>query len=604
MRWPGHLGNLDCTMLGFYNRIITIDLTRQDFLIESLSDDIYARFLGAKGLATYLLSERNPVGVDPLSPANHLIITTGPFCQSRLWGASRYGVFTKSPLTGLYAESYSGGRVPEAIDSAGFDAIIFVGKAEKPQVVSIHPQGAEFFDTEDLWGMDALTAEQTANQRYSIQKEGFRKPGTIVIGPAGEKQVRFALIANDQWRCAGRTGVGAVMGSKLLKAVVFQGNRKRELFDIEGAAVYAKAFSKSHRRSPGVEAYRAMGTTMMVAMMNKAGAFPARYWQQGTCDHWEDISGETYHRENEVKPRACAKCFMACGRMARITKGRHRELKVEGPEYETIYAFGGLCMVDDITEIAYLNDLCDRLGMDTITAGNLCALIMEATARGKLEAGIAYGDVDGIAALIRKIASREGIGDILADGIVSAARQLGIDDIAIHVKGLEPAGYDPRVLKGMGLSFATSPRGACHLRTTFYKPELAGLIPPEETKGKAEMLIDYEDRLNIFDTLILCRFYRDLYSWEELEKTIRLSTGMDVSTGRLREIAASITTMTRAFNLREGLKPEGDRLPGRLHKEALPSGHALSEEEMDSMLKDYYMLRGWDQDGIPVSYNN
>lgn len=604
MRWSIHLVNLDYTMFGFYGRIITIDLTQEAFYIESLPDEIYSRFLGGKGLATYLLEERNPKGVDPLSPANRLIIATGPFCQSRLWGASRYGVYTKSPLTGLYAESYSGGKVPEAIDSAGFDAVIFAGKAEKPIVVSIHPKGAEFFDAKELWGMETFTTERKAIERYAVQKEGFRKPGAIVIGPAGERLVRFAIIANDRWRCAGRTGVGAVMGSKLLKAVVFQGDRKRELFDLEGTAVYAKAFSKSNMHSPGVEAYRAMGTTMMVALMNNAGAFPTKYWQQGTCDHWENISGETYHREHEVKPHACAKCFMACGRMAKITKCRHKELKIEGPEYETIYAFGGLCMVDDVAEIAYLNDLCDRFGMDTITVGNLCALVMEATAMRKLDDGIPYGDVDGIAALIKKIRVREGIGDVLANGIVSAAKHLGVEDIAIHVKGLEPAGYDPRVLKGMGLTFATSPRGACHLRTTFYKPELAGMIPPEQIEGKAEMLVDYEDRLNIFDTLILCRFYRDLYPWEEIEKAIHLVTGMDLSSTKLREISASIATMTKAFNVREGFKPEDDRLPRRLHKEALPSGHALSEEEMDLMLKDYYMLRGWDQNGVPGSYKS
>jgi aldehyde:ferredoxin oxidoreductase len=588
-------------MFGFYGRIITIDLSRQTFSIENLPDDLYARLLGGKGLATHLLVERNPQGVDPLSPANHLIIATGPFCQGRLWGGSRYGVFTKSPLTGLYAESYSGGKVPEAIDSAGFDAILLVGKAEHPCVVSIHPEGAEFFAAGDLWGTEVFEAEKRASEQFSVSGAGYRKPGAIVIGPAGEKQVRFALIANDKWRCAGRAGVGAVMGAKQLKAVVFQGDRKRELAKPEEAAAYAKAFSKNHMRAPGVEAYRNMGTTMMVALMNTVGAFPAKYWNQGTCDHWEKISGETFHREHEVKPRACAKCFMACGRMAKITKGRHTDLKIEGPEYETIYAFGGLCMVEDMAEIAYLNDLCDRLGMDTITAGNLCALVMEATARGRLEDGLRYGDVDGIAALIQKMATREGLGHTLAKGIIAAAKHLKAEDIAIHVKGMEPAGYDPRVLKGMGLTFATSPRGACHLRTTFYKPELAGLIPPDQVKGKAEMLVDYEDRLNIFDTLVLCRFYRDLYPWEALEKTIHLTTGLEVSISKLREIAASIATLTRTFNLREGLTSEDDRLPRRLHAEVLPSGHALSAEEMEVMLKDYYELRGWDLNGVPVA---
>ena len=586
-------------MFGFYGRILTVDLSRKESRVETLSDDLFEECLGGKGLATRLLLERNPVGVDPLAPENHLIVAAGPFCQSRLWGASRYGVYTKSPLTGLYAESYSGGKVPEAIDSAGYDAVIFAGKADGPTVVSISPDGAKFHDAKDLWGMDAISAEQEAVVRFSPDREGYGKPGAVVIGPAGEKLVRFALIANDKWRCAGRTGVGAVMGSKNLKGVVFQGDRKRELFDPKAVADYAKNFSKAHVKGPGVKAYRGMGTTMMVALMNTVGAFPAKYWSQGTCDHWEKISGEAYHKEHEVKPRACAKCFMACGRMAKIAKGRHKGLQIEGPEYETIYAFGGLCMVEDMAEIAHLNDLCDRLGMDTITAGNLCALAMEASSRGRCDAGVRYGDADAVADLIEKIASREGIGDVLADGIVAAAKHWGVEDIAIHVKGLEPAGYDPRVLKGMGLTFATSPRGACHLRTTFYKPELAGLIPPERIEGKAEMLVDYEDRLNIFDTLILCRFYRDLYTWDELVQSIRLATGLDVSTESLREIAASIATMTRQFNLREGLKPEDDRLPRRLHEESLPSGHSLTSEEMAFMLRDYYRLRGWDEKGVP-----
>jgi aldehyde:ferredoxin oxidoreductase len=586
-------------MHGFYGRILTVDLSSKEFNIEPLADEFFAGCFGGKGLATRLLLERNPIGVDPLAPENHLIFATGPFCQSRLWGASRYGVFTKSPLTGLYAESYSGGRVPEAIDAAGYDAIILIGKADQPTVLSIHPEGVEFHDAGDLWGADTYTAEKEALERFAPGKEGFRKPGAVVIGPAGEKLVKCALINNDKWRCAGRTGVGAVMGSKHLKGMVFQGDRKRELADPDGVAEYAKAFSKTHMKTPGVEAFRALGTTMMVAVMNTAGAFPAKYWRQGTVDHWEKISGETYHKEHEVKPHACAKCFMACSRNATISKGRHKGLKLEGPEYETIYVFGGLCMVDDMAEIVYLNDICDRLGLDTITAGNLCALIIDAKDQGRLDYDIEYGEVDKIAELLEKIAAREDIGDILADGIVSAARHLGIEDLAVHVKGLEPSGYDPRVLKGMGLTFATSPRGACHLRTTFYKPELDGTIPPEQIEGKAEMFTDYEDRMNIFDTLILCRFNRNVYQWEELADSIKLATGRSLSKSELREIAADIATMTRQFNINEGWQPQDDLLPKRLHDEALPSGHAITSEEMAYMLNDYYRLRGWNSQGVP-----
>ena len=517
-----------------------------------------------------------------------------------MWGASRYGVYTKSPLTGFYAESYSGGKVPEAMDSAGFDAIILTGKADRPTALTITPEGVEFHDAEDLWGSDSIVTEEIAVQKFAANSGKYRKPGAITIGPAGEKLVKFALIANDKWRCAGRTGAGAVMGSKLVKAIVFQGDRKREYADPDGVAQYAKEFGSKNSQGPGAKAYKAMGTTMMVSLMNSVDAFPSKYWSQGSCEHWEKISGERFHAEHEVKPHACAKCFMACGRMAKIKTGRHEGLQLEGPEYETIYSFGGICMVDDMAEIVHLNDICDRLGMDTITAGNLCGLAIEAKLRGKIDYDIEYGNVDQIATLLQMISDRDGIGEILANGIIPASKAWGLEDIAIHVKGMEPAGYDPRSLKGMGLTFGTSPRGACHLRTTFYKPELSGLIPPEQTKDKAEMLIDYEDRLNIFDTLVLCRFYRDMYTWEELETALHAVTGQPSSQVDLRKIAKNIINMTRQFNLQEGLTPEDDRLPKRIHKEPLPSGKSLTFEEMEYMLKDYYRLRNWDEAGIPL----
>ncbi len=587
-------------MFGYYNRILTIDLTTKSAIIEPVADKVLAECFGGKGLATHLLLERNKPGVDPLSPANHLIFATGSFCGGRLWGGSRYGVYTKSPLTGFYAESYSGGKVPEAIDSTGFDAILLTGKAAKPVVLTITPDGVQFHDAGTLWGMDSINAETEAIERFAPNIDGYQKPGAVTIGPAGEKLVKFALIANDKWRCAGRTGVGAVMGSKLVKAIVFQGDRKREYYDNTGVAQYAKDFAGKNSQSPGVKAYKAMGTTMMVALMNTAGAFPAKYWSESSCDHWEKISGEQYHEDHDIKAHACAKCFMACGRLAKIKKGRHTGLEVEGPEYETIYSFGGLCMVEDMAEIAHLNDLCDRLGMDTITAGNLCGLAIEAKARGKIDFDIEYGNVDQIATLVQMMSAREGIGAILADGIIPASKLWGLEDIAVHVKGLEPAGYDPRALKGMGLTFGTSPRGACHLRTTFYKPELSGMIPPDQIKDKAEMLIEYEDRLNIFDTLVLCRFYRDMYTWEELETILPLVTGQPSTRDDLKKVARNILNMTRHFNLQEGLQVEDDRLPKRFHKEVLPSGKSLTADEMEYMLQDYYRLRGWNEAGIPA----
>ena len=588
-------------MYGFYGRILRIDLSKEKFVIDPINDDIFEKYLGGKGLASHLLYQLNPAGIDPLDPANCLIFATGPITASSIWGSSRYGVFTKSPQTGFYSESYSGGKVPEAIDSTGYDAIVVQGQSEQPTVLSVHPEGVDFHEGDDIWGMDTFETEDTVIERFGNIGPGSRRVGAVVIGPAGENLVRFSVIENDYWRSAGRTGVGTVMGAKKLKALVFQGDRRRELYDEQAVKDCARNLASEAKDNPGVKAYKSMGTPMMVKIVNEANAFPTRYWSEGSYDRWEKISADALHQRCNVKPHACPKCFMACGRMTTVLQGRHAGLKLVGPEYETIYAFGGLCLIDSIEEIAYLNDICDRQGMDTITAGNLCAFTIEAARRGKIDYVIGYGDVDAVATLLKKIARREGIGDILARGIKFAAKEWDLENIAVHVKGLEPAGYDPRALKGMGLAYATSDRGACHLRATFYKPELSGMISPDQIEGKAKLFIDFEDRLTIFDTLILCRFYRDLYPWEALGDLIHAVTGLDSQKDALQSKAANISTLIRRFNLREGLKPEDDRLPNTFYKKFQRTDHILRREELEAMLKEYYLLRGWDENGEPTS---
>jgi aldehyde:ferredoxin oxidoreductase len=291
---------------------------------------------------------------------------------------------------------------------------------------------------------------------------------------------------------------------------------------------------------------------------------------------------------------------MACGRLTTIKEGRHKGLKIEGPEYETIYAFGGLCEIDSIEEIAYLNDICDRLGMDTISGGNLAALTIEASRQGKIDYKIDYGQVDAIANLLEDIAQRRGIGDTLARGIKFTAKAWDMEDQAIHVKGLEPAGYDPRALKGMCLAYGTSARGACHLRATFYKAELSGMIDPDRIDGKAKMFTEWEDRLTIFDAMILCRFYRDLYQWDELSTMIQATTGMDLTVQSMRTIAADVLDNIRRINLREGLTPEDDRIPRRFFQEALPeTGKIITEDQMKQLLSEYYRERCWNEKGVP-----
>lgn len=586
-------------MKGFFNRILNINVSDHSYHVDEIQDAVLERYLGGKGLSTHLLLKHNPPGIDPLGPENHFILAVGPESGTRIWGSCRYGIYTKSPQTGFYSESYAGGTVGDYIARTGYDVIMIQGSSDSPVWLEILEDDVRFHSAQDLWGSETYETEDRVRQSVAEENPNHPKAGVVVIGPAGENGVTFSVVENDYWRSAGRTGAGAVMGSKRIKAIAFWGSRKKEIADEKIVIEFTREIANRGKDDPGVKAYKTMGTPMLVAIVNQAGGFPTRYWQKGSYENWEKISADALHECCTVEPHACLKCFMGCGRLSTVKEGRHSGLQIEGPEYETIYAFGGLCEVDRIEEIIYLNDICDRLGMDTISAGNLAGFAIEASRQGRIDLKIDYGDVDAMANLLEDIAYRRSTGDILARGIKTAAKEWGMEDQAIHVKGLEPAGYDPRVLKGMGLAYGTSDRGACHLRATFYKPELAGMIDPDQIEGKAAMFAEWEDRLTIFDTLILCRFYRDLYQWEELSTIIEGTTGLKLDKQDMRSIAARITNNTRRFNIREGLKPEDDRLPRRFHQETLTSGQVITEDDMKTLLKEYYQCRGWNDAGMP-----
>jgi aldehyde:ferredoxin oxidoreductase len=583
-------------MKGFFNKVLRIKLDARIFEEETIPDSVYESRLGGKGLGTYFLWRENPPGVDAFSPKNRLIFCVGPVTDSRIYGSCRHGVFTKSPLTGIFSESYSGGKVAEPMSRTGYDAFILEEASIGPVWIEISDKGVVFHDAMDLWGQDTYSAEDEVLKR--VNRKGA---GAVVIGPAGENLVRYAVIENDYWRSLGRTGVGAVMGSKKVKAIVYHGETKRDIAYPDRAEEFAKETLDRGKENPAVLAYRRMGTPMLVAINNGVGGFPSKYWHLGTFNGWEKISAEVLLERCQVKPSACLRCFLACGDLSEVKEGRHRGLKIEGPEYETIYAFGGLCMVHEIEEIAYLNDVCDRLGLDTISAGSLCAFAMEASEKGRIEEKISWGDVDRIAELLHNIAHKKGIGAILSEGIRHGAKAWDMEDVAIHVKGLDPAGYDPRILKGMGLANATSDRGACHLRATFYKAELGGMIPIDQMEGKAELFLEFEDRFNIHDSLILCRFYRDLYwDWNCLSNIVEITTGLKLDEAGLRKISSSIQNGTRNFNLREGITSKDDTLPKRFFDEPLgKEGKTIKREELHKMLQDYYALRGWTSAGIP-----
>ena len=572
-------------MKGFFNKVLRIDLSACEYSYDDISDEILKRTLGGKGLGTYLLTKENPVGVAPLSAENVFIIATGPVTGSKVWSQSRFGVFSKSPATGGFGESYCGGALAPKIKGCGVDAIVVTGAATELKYLLIDEDGVKFENANEIKGADTVEAENY------ILANAPQKAGAMVIGPAGENQAASACIKVDRWRSLGRGGLGAVMGTKNLKGIAFSGTRKCELADTDVITNLVKAVARTGKDSPISPVYQNFGTPSQVKVTNSQKCFPTEYWKSGCFDKWENISADYMQENFEVKSQACPNCFLRCTKHSVIKKGRHAGLELEGPEYETIYAIGGLNMIDSLEEIAWLNDICDRQGLDTMTAGNLSAFAVEAYKAGASDFEIDYNQPDRCAELYHMIANSEGFGQVLAKGIKVAARELGLEDIAVHVKGLEPGGFDPRVLKGMGLSYATSPRGACHLRGTFYKAELSGQIPKEQIKGKAELHIDYEDRAALFDSMVLCRFFRDFILWDELHEIILGTTGMDLSKEEMSDLANDITQATRAYNTREGLDASTDTLPKAFIKQANKEGAVLTEEELNTMLDEYNQIR-------------
>ncbi len=585
-------------MYGFYGKLLRINLTDQTVKEEAIPDDVLKKYLGGKGLGAYLLLQYLPAKIDPLSPENKIIFTTGPATDTSIPAAGRHGVFAKSPQTGFFGESFAGGHTAPAMKRTGYDAFIIEGAAVEPTYLHISDQGVVFGCAADLWGQDSYPSEEALLQRVNV-----KGAQAMVIGRAGENLVKFACIKNNRWRSAGRTGLGAVMGSKKLKGIVFSGSQKAPLADEAMLDRYVKDLIEKYRYSDRAKMLRQKGTPWMVTTANESSAFPTRYWMEGTLENWQGISFNAMEERLVVKPKSCHRCFISCGRFSKVKSGRHQGLVLEGPEYESIYALGGLLGVDQIEEVVYLNDLCDRLGMDTITAGNVLSFAVEAGKRGKLKGMPDYGDVDAFAGLLYQIANKEGPGQLLAGGVKEAAEELGLEELAIHVKGLEPAGYDPRAVPGMSLGYAVSDRGACHLRSSFYMSELRGDIPRDMVEGKAKYFIEHENRNTVEDSLIICRFYYQFIGMEGMRKIIQSTTGMDLSLDDLSALASSITTLTRRFNIREGWKRADDTLPDRFFKEAIgpQKNLILRKKDMDTMIQEYYSLHGWDENGIPAS---
>jgi aldehyde:ferredoxin oxidoreductase len=572
-------------MKGFWNRLLRIDLDRGTWRTEPIPDELLVRTLGGKGLGAALLLAENPPGVDALSPGNRFILTTGPVTGTAMWGQSRFAAFAKSPATGGYAESYCGGTLAPKIKGCGIDAVILEGRRPGLAFLVIDERGVAFHDAGPFKGWTTDRAEEAL---LALSPPGA---GAMTIGPAGENGVRFACIKADRWRSLGRCGLGAVLGAKNVKGIAFAGARRAEAADPDGMRRIVSAVARKGKESPVSALYRKYGTPMQVALTNAQNCFPTRYWSSGRFAKWEAISADYMIENFDVVNHPCPDCFLQCTKFCRVRRGRHAGLELEGPEYETIYALGGLNEVDSLEEIAWLNDLCDKLGLDTMSAGNISALAAEARARGRFPWDIGYNQPDRMAELFTLIAEGRDIGAVLGQGIKRAAAELGLEDLAVHVKGLEPAGFEPRVLKGMGLAYATAARGACHLRGTFYKAELAGLVDKAAVAGKAAQVIDYEDRAALFDSLILCRFFRDLIVWDELGALIAAATGLAMTREELEGLANEVTLATRRFNLREGLTAADDTLPPRLLRESTAEGMSLGPEDLALMVGEYNAVR-------------
>jgi aldehyde:ferredoxin oxidoreductase len=576
--------------------LLRIDLTSGEISESNIPAQHLRTMIGGKGIGTRMLLDEVGPQVDPLGPDNKLIFTTGPISGTKMPGSNRYGAFFLSPLTGGYGESYAGGSLAPQFARTGYKVVVLEGKAPQPVFVEVAEGRAVIHPAADLWGTDTYAAEEQLKARV-----GDPKAQACVIGPAGEHLLRFACIENNKWRSLGRGGAGAVMGSKNVKGVVFHGARRPQVARPDAFRQLVRDLADTGKDHPATHAYKQMGTVQMVRITNGVNMFPARYWREGRLDDFEPLTAETMLETYHAKNTTCPPCFIACGNLCRVPDDHATlaGLEIEGPEFETLYVFGGLCEIVDFAQVMRLNDVCDRMGVDTITAGNLCALAIEASRRGLIDVKLDFGDADGVAAFLEMMVRREGVGDVFADGVLRVEEEIPeLEGVAVHVKGMEPPGYDPRVSKGMALGYITSARGACHMRATFMKAELTGVITIDAVEGKAAVYAEWEDRLAIMDALIFCRFYRDFTTWPVLTDVVNAALGTDYTETEVRALGAAMVTDAHAFNERRGFGLAQERLPRWVTERPIVDKdgreYLTTAADLEIMLREYYEVRGWE----------
>jgi aldehyde:ferredoxin oxidoreductase len=580
-------------MFGYHGRYLRVNLTHRTHEWVPLAEDVLRRFVGGVGLATYLMHREAPAGVDPFAPEAPLIFCLSPLVGTPLTTSAKFAVVAKSPLTNRLNDALSSSHFAIAAKRAGFDALVLVGACELPSILVIEDGRVSIEPAGDLWGLPAPEAGEQLAVRLGPQFH------SAVIGPAGERLVRFATLSHEN-RHAGRGGLGAVMGSKRLKAVAVAGSQRVEVAD--PAAVVAAAKDLSQRSfGPATAKYRELGTVANLLVFNRLAALPTRNFQQSTFEEAGAVSGEELGTARRVARRSCAACTIGCEHVYAAPGGEVRL------EYESLFALGPLCGVGDREAVLRAARACDRLGLDTISTGATIAFAMECAEKGLLdEPGLRFGRADTMLSLVERIGRREGLGDLLAEGTRRAAEVIGGDAPAFapHVKGLELPGYEPRALQTMALGFAVGSRGADHNRSGAYEVDFSARADRFRGSPEAAVLaVTTEDRAALIDSLILCKFLRGVFGdlFAEGADLLARVTGWDATARELQSVARRIVTAKKLYNIREGWTPAEDTLPRRFLSEGLPSGVSagavLPRERLRAMIRAYYAARGWTPEG-------
>ena len=595
------------TLGGYTGKVLRVDLSHEVVRREPLNVELARKFLGGKGLFCKMLFDELKPRIDPLSPENMFIVATGPLTGT-LAPSNRAVVITKSPLTGTFLDSYFGGAFGQELKFAGYDGLIVDGKADELVYLWIDDDQVEFRSGKHLQGME------TSRTNTRIKDElGDNRVKVGCVGPAGEKLTRFACIDFDVHRQAGRGGAGAVMGSKNLKAIAVRGTQSIEIADLAALKKTVRVTYRTLKDNP----YTNLGTAGSVGWSNDQGFFPSRNFQDQTFREADKLGGESQRERLWIRRRACFACPIGCTHLSLLKKGSFSGTVVDAIEYENAGMLGGSCGISDPQAVAYSNYLCDEFGLDAISTGNVVGFVMECFEKKLLterDVGfrVEFGDASAQIELIRRISAREGFGDVLADGVMRAAKRIGkgSEDFAIHIRGLETPAWPPRGSPGEGLALATSDRGGCHQRGWPINYELGEPTPYGEKlgrltlEGKPKIVKWEQDSLSALYSLIECEFTRSRLTADQYCELLSATTGWNVNPDEYMKVGERIWNLVRLFNIREGFSRKQDTLHKRFMTEPLPSGpakgHLISSEELNKMLDEYYALRGWDKQGIPT----